>query len=65
MRQGSADPLLRFVRSIAVASAASNLGDEELLHRYIDDRDETAFAALVRRYGPLVHGVCRRLLSHD
>jgi RNA polymerase sigma factor (sigma-70 family) len=39
--------------------------DELLLKRYIDERDETAFAALVQRYGPLVLGVCRRVLAHE
>src|SRR5262245_12099539 len=38
--------------------------DADLLRRFAHDRDETAFAALMRRHGPLVLGVCRRLL-HD
>jgi RNA polymerase sigma factor (sigma-70 family) len=36
--------------------------DAELLHRFVCGRDEEAFSALVLRHGPLVHGVCRRLL---
>jgi RNA polymerase sigma factor (sigma-70 family) len=35
------------------------------LQRFVDARDETAFAALVHRYGPLVLGVCRRVLRHE
>jgi DNA-directed RNA polymerase specialized sigma24 family protein len=38
---------------------------ELLLKRYVDERDESAFAALVQRYGPLVLGVCRRVLRHE
>lgn len=38
--------------------------DQDLLTRYVDRRDEAAFAALVQRYGPLVLGVCRRVLGH-
>src|SRR5579871_4041877 len=38
--------------------------DRDLLQRYVDRRDEAAFAALVQRYGPLVLGVCRRVLGH-
>jgi RNA polymerase sigma factor (sigma-70 family) len=41
------------------------LPDAELLRRYAAVRDEAAFAALVRRHGPLVFGVCRRVLSHQ
>ena len=36
--------------------------DAELLDRFVRDRDEQAFEALVRRYGRIVHGACRRAL---
>ena len=36
--------------------------DAELLERFVTERDESAFAALVSRHGPMVFGVCRRLL---
>src|SRR6476660_9260716 len=39
--------------------------DAELLERFIDRRDEAAFALLVRRHGAMVYGVCRRLLPTD
>ena len=56
---GTVGPQLRHLfegRSIA--------GDSEwqLLHRYLDRRDEVAFEAIVTRHGPMVLGVCRRLL---
>ena len=38
--------------------------DTELLNRFFLDRDEAAFATLVHRYGPLVLGVCKRLLRN-
>ncbi len=38
--------------------------DGELLGRFIERRDEAALAALVKRHGPMVWGVCRRLLNH-
>jgi RNA polymerase sigma factor (sigma-70 family) len=45
----------------------AGLTDEQLLVNYISRRDEAAFAALVRRHGPMVWGVCSRVLRnhHD
>ncbi len=40
----------------------AGLGDGPLLERYLTDRDEDAFAALVDRLGPMVLGLCRRML---
>lgn len=36
--------------------------DAELLGRFVAVRDEAAFAELVRRHGPVVYRVCRRLV---
>jgi DNA-directed RNA polymerase specialized sigma24 family protein len=51
------------LRRIVRTGAAVAESDAALLGRFIGDRDETAFAALVERHGPLVLGVCRRLLG--
>ena len=43
------------------------LADSQLLERFLAQRDAAAFEALVRRHGPMVHGVCLRILRnhHD
>jgi RNA polymerase sigma factor (sigma-70 family) len=38
--------------------------DGELLDCFVTDRNEAAFVELVRRHGPMVHGVCRRMLEN-
>jgi len=38
--------------------------DRELVSRFVDFRDEQAFTTLVRRHGPMVFGVCRRVLDN-
>jgi RNA polymerase sigma factor (sigma-70 family) len=45
----------------------AGLTDGQLLEGYIRRRDEAAFAAIVRRHGPMVWGVCCRVLRnhHD
>jgi RNA polymerase sigma factor (sigma-70 family) len=59
--------LLRHVRGLALTRDETGRADAELLERFLGRRDEAAFAALVRRHGPMVLGVCRRILrdAHD
>jgi RNA polymerase sigma factor (sigma-70 family) len=49
------------------ALALDALPDGQLLERFVQQREEAAFAVLVRRHGPMVLSVCRRLLRriHD
>jgi RNA polymerase sigma factor (sigma-70 family) len=44
--------------------AVEDLTDRQLLERFTTRQDETAFQMLVERYGPLVLGVCERVLNH-
>ena len=38
--------------------------DDRLLDRFVRGGDQAAFEALVRRHGPMVMGVCRRIVQH-
>ncbi|HZY88914.1 MAG TPA: sigma-70 family RNA polymerase sigma factor, partial [Gemmataceae bacterium] len=55
--------LLHHLPRLWAAEAARDLTDGELLERFLGRREETAFAILVQRHGPMVLGVCRRVLA--
>src|SRR5207244_126010 len=57
--------VLRHLRELVTAKEARTVPDEQLLDRFTRGREEAAFTALVRRYGPLVLGVCRRVLHQE
>jgi RNA polymerase sigma factor (sigma-70 family) len=63
MANGQLDSLLEHVNRLAVQGVGART-DGELLEQFLDRRDETAFAALLWRHGPMVLGVCRRVLRH-
>jgi C-terminal peptidase prc len=63
MAQGQLNAVVRHLRRLAGAPA-TELTDRHLLERFAAARDEPAFATLVERHGPLVWGVCRRVLTH-
>jgi RNA polymerase sigma factor (sigma-70 family) len=50
-----------------VLGPADTSGDADLVTAFVARRDERAFTELVRRHGPMVLGVCRRILRnhHD
>jgi RNA polymerase sigma-70 factor (ECF subfamily) len=59
--------LIGHLRRAVLLRDGGGLTDGELLGEFLGRRDEAAFEALVRRHGPMVLGVCRRVLgnSHD
>jgi RNA polymerase sigma factor (sigma-70 family) len=57
----SAANVVRAIKT-AVPGDASSLNDRELLQRFVEEGNQEAFAALVRRHSDLVLGACRRAL---
>src|SRR5437660_6618812 len=45
------------------ARPCEHIADADLMDRFVRRKDETAFATLLERHGPMVLGVCRRLLQ--
>jgi len=62
-----ATDLSKFLKQIhhLLAPPGGDQTDGELLARFVATRDEASFAALVRRHGPMVLAVCRRMLHHE
>jgi RNA polymerase sigma factor (sigma-70 family) len=55
--------VLSSLRRIVAPLDEGTTSDGELLHAFIARRDEAAFERLLRRHGPMVLSVCRRLLG--
>ena len=64
MATGRTSELIQHLGTAVLRRDGAGLTDGQLLGRFLEQRDQAAFAALVRRHGPMVWGVCRRLLSH-
>lgn len=64
MRTSPINRVIDHFRRAVLLPDGAGFGDSELLGSFIERRDETALAALVKRHGSMVWGVCRRLLSH-
>ena len=56
--------VLQEVRRFIAAARPDGDSDRILIDRFARTRDDRAFAELVRRHGPMVLGVCRRVLRH-
>jgi RNA polymerase sigma factor (sigma-70 family) len=58
----SLQTILQYVQRRIHPIQSSVVTDAELLERFVQHQDEAAFELLMWRHGPLVYGVCRRIL---
>jgi RNA polymerase sigma factor (sigma-70 family) len=67
MATGSIHRVIQGLRRAALIQEGIGRSDAELLTCFIEQRDEASFETLLRRHGPMVLGVCRRVLGnhHD
>ncbi len=67
MTTGRTGSVLRHLRSAVLRHDGGGLADGQLLEAFLARREEAAFGVLLRRHGPMVLGVCRRILrnGHD
>jgi len=67
MPRGQLSKVVDYLCAVASEHETANETDGELLDRYVQWQDEAAFEAIVRRHGPMVLDVCRRVLGnvHD
>jgi len=57
------DFVLRHLRKLIGTTGGAPQTDRQLLERFADGGEESAFATLVERHGPIVWGVCSRILG--
>src|SRR3954453_11316694 len=64
MAQRQNSPVLRYLHKLFEREELTSLTDRQLLQRFAVYRCEASFTALVRRHGPMVFGVCSRVLRN-
>src|SRR5262245_54256793 len=63
MAGGQIALVVQYLRKLVGPAGAEEGTDAQLLERFAAQRDEAAFATLVHRHGPMVLGVCSRVLT--
>src|SRR5262245_53846670 len=54
--------VVRFLHGLAGDTPGDEPSDGQLIRRFVERRDQAAFASILLRHGPLVFGVCRQIL---
>ncbi len=63
MNHASSGLMIDSVRTLFEAGTVAGLDESQLLERFLAGGDPAAFEAILGRHGPMVLGVCRRLLD--
>jgi DNA-directed RNA polymerase specialized sigma24 family protein len=63
MKSRHNEAILGNVRQLFGAGTLVGMAEGQLLERFLSRRDEAAFELIVARHGPMVLGVCRRILN--
>ncbi|HJZ60124.1 MAG TPA: sigma-70 family RNA polymerase sigma factor, partial [Gemmataceae bacterium] len=63
MPTGPANRLLPALRRAVLGRQAAERSDGELVSAFVNKQDADSFAELVHRHGPMVLGVCRRVVG--
>lgn len=63
MPEQQLNDVIRYIRGIA-DTARKVRTDRALLAAFTTHNEQVAFATLVKRHGPMVMGICRRVLHH-
>ena len=64
MANSKANKVIQQLRKAMLLRDGAGMTDGQLLDCFLTQRDDAAFAALVKRHAPIVWGVCRRVLRH-
>ena len=67
MKNSETNTAIRDIQMLFEVGTVGGFSDGQLLDRFVSRREEAVFAAIVHRHGPMVWGVCRRILwdHHD
>jgi RNA polymerase sigma factor (sigma-70 family) len=67
MATSQLNPIIGEIRRAVLRWDGAALTDGQLLEAFVSRKDEAAFEVLIHRHGPMVLGVCRRILRnhHD
>ncbi len=65
MARTAFSPILRLIRRVRRDPRGDGSADQDLLRRFVEERDEPAFETLLQRHGAMVLDVCRGVLGNE